>query len=518
MGERCAKPPRMLPLAIAALLLAKECQADWRVVPAVTLSERYTDNYYLESDALKQSQLISTLSPSLRIISKGPRLSLEGRAEANYYHYRDDDILRRTLDHTTQYSLSGQGMLAEDFLYVDASTSLMPRTISAFGPRFDDLPYLEENQVDIKTWRVSPSLQKRFGQNMSLLLRYSRDRVEGGRARGFANSNSDSINASLASGPAFGKLSWGLNHIRRELKDTINGDTSSENTIANLRYAVTPQVGLTATVGYDNYDFASVTGDSGGKLWSLGVDWTPSLRTQLSLAAGRHFYGNTGNLTLTHRSRRSTLNLIYEDNVTTSREQFLLPATLDTSLLLDRLLAPSIPDPVARQHAVEAYIRDAGLPESLTDSINFLSNRYFRQKQLRGQMAMRFARTSALLSLYRNERIALTSQQSDSILLETQNGSRNDNIKQFGANASLSYRLGPRANAVASFDWSRSRSQTIDREDTRRIFRVGLNRELGRHMRASVDLSSRSGTAGRLGLNTGPYREHSITASLTAQL
>ncbi|WP_229445970.1 TIGR03016 family PEP-CTERM system-associated outer membrane protein [Massilia sp. LC238] len=520
MGELragVARMPRLAPLAIAAMLLASECRADWRVVPALTLTERYTDNFYQEGKDLKRSQFISELTPSLSFLKTGPRLVLNGTAQWRHFDYRDDD-LRDTLDHSFEYAVSGRGTLAKDFLYVDASASARPNNVSVFGPRVEDAPYLSANQAKVKTWRVSPYLEHRYGRTATLAMRYARDRVEGGRgARGFGNSSSDSVSASLASGPAFNQVGWGLTHVRQDLDDTYNGETSSESTTANVRYALTRRFALTATVGYDNYQFVGLGNDTAGRNWSVGFNWTPSQRTNLSAALGRHFYGQTGSFSLLHRSRRTSWNLAYNDGVTTAREQFLLPSTIDTTELLDRLFAASITDPVARQQAVAAYIRDTGLPPSISENVNFLSNRYFRQKQLLGSMAFKMARTSGVLSLSSSERIALSNEQSDSVLLGTQVGGRNDNVRQHDATANLNYRLSPRTSALAVVGWGRSRSLTTDVVDTRRDFRLGLTHQLSREVRAAVDLNRRFGTYGRLGRSSGPFYENSISASLSAQ-
>lgn len=519
MGELragVARMPRLAPLAIAAMLLASECRADWRVVPALTLTERYTDNFRQESNDLKRSQFISELTPSVSFAKTGQRLILNGTAQWRHFDYRDDR-LRDTVDHSFEYALSGRATLAQDLLYVDASASATPNNISAFGPRVEDAPWLASNQAKVKTWRISPHLEQRYGHLASMSLRYTRDRVEGGGTRGFATTVGDGISANLASGTAFGKLGWGLSYLRQELDDSINGETSSQTSNANLRYAVTPRMGLTASVGYDRYRFQSLGGDTAGRNWSYGFDWNPSLRTRMSASLGRHFYGQTGAFSLVHRSRRTTWNIVYDDGITTSREEFLLPATIDTGTLLDRLFATTIPDPVARREAIAAYIQETGLPPSLANDVNFLSNRYFHQRSLQGSMAFKLARTTGVLSLSRSERVALSSQESDSVLVGNQLSSRNDNVRQKGANASVNYRLTPRTSAVAAFTWNRSLSLTTDIEDTRRDFRIGLNHQLGRKLRATVDLQRRTGSVGFSGRTTGPYQEHSISASLSAQ-
>lgn len=516
--RRRARLLRLAPLAAAAaMLLASEAHAEWRVVPAVTLTERYTDNFWLESNAQKRSNVISELTPSLALTGTGQRLTLNGTAQWRNFDYRDDK-LRNTLDHSFEYALAGRGTLADEFLYVDASATRTPRNISAFGPRVDDVPYLDANRTRIETWRISPYLERRFGQDASLTVRYARDRVSGSDVAGYAATSGDSVSANLVSGSAFSKLGWSLAHVRQQLEDSINGETSTQTTVGNLRYALTARLALTASAGYDRYDFDRLGGDTAGRNWSLGVDWTPSLRTRVNAALGRHFYGQTGKFSLVHRSRRTVWNLGYDDIVTTSREQFLLPAAIDTAAMLDQLFSTTIIDPAARRQAVDAYIRINGLPPSLADNVNFLSNRYFRQKGFHGSMAFKLPRTSGVVSLYDNDRIALSNQQSDSTLLGSQRRGLNDNIRQRGANASVNYRLNPRTSAVASASWSRSRSVTTDFDDLRRDFRIGLSRELGRHARATLDVRRSAGTRGIFGPTASPYHEHSISASVSAEL
>ena len=51
--------------------------------------------------------------------------------------------------------------------------------------------------------------------------------------------------------------------------------------------------------------------------------------------------------------------------MTTTRGQFLQPVAVDTAALLNGLFSAAISDPVARQQAVDAYIRSNGLPASI---------------------------------------------------------------------------------------------------------------------------------------------------------
>lgn len=506
--------PRLTPLAAAAMLLASDCHAQWRVQPSVALTERYTDNVLLQSDELKQSQFISELTPGLALTGTGRRFKVQGSAQWRHFAYSNDQ-LANTLDHSFEYALAGQGTLVDDLLFVEASASATPRSISAFGPQVESTPYIGENRAKIKTWRISPHLEHRFGNTANMSLRYTRDAVDAGSVEAFGNSVGDSFIASLTSGTASRSLGWGVTALRQDLEDDVAGKTTTEILAGNLRYPLTRRFALTVSAGYDSYDYQALGGRTAGRNWSAGVDWTPSQRTRVIASLGRHFYGKTGKLDASHRSRYTVWSVNYDDSVTTSRQQFLLPSTIDTAGLLDSLFAATISDPVLRQQAVANYIRNAGLPPSLAESINYLTNRYIRQKQLQASFAYTRARSTALVSLFSGERIALSSQQTDSPLLGSQLANLNDNVRQSGANTSYTYRITPRSSVLAGASLTRSRSLSADFEDQRRDFRIGYTRQLSRTMRAAVELRHLRGS---FGINTGAYQENAISATLSAQL
>jgi uncharacterized protein (PEP-CTERM system associated) len=510
----CKPALRLAPLAAAAMLLAPPCHADWRVVPTFGVTETWTDNEALQRDELAQSQWVTEYNPGLALVGSGRRFKVAASSQWRSFDYRDKQ-LPNTVDSMREYAFDGQGELAEDLLFIEATASSSPQSISAFGPQLNTNLYSLGNRTQIKTWRVSPHLEQRFGRDAHLSLRYTRDSVDAGEQNPFGSSIGDTFSASLNSGKTFRNTEWGLSFLRQNLENALAGPSSSSNVAANLRYQLNPRFALTAAAGYDHYDYQSLGGRTSGRNWSTGIDWQPSLRTSLKASIGRHFLGNTGALDAVHRSRHTVWNINYDDSVTTTRSQFLLPAAIDTAAMLDSLFRTTVPDPVLREQVVAAYIRDTGLPSSLADSINYLSNRYLRQKRLQASAGFILARSTGTLSLFRSERTALSSQQSDSALLGSQLASLNDNVHQLGATLSYSYRVNSRAILNASATAARNRSISTGIEDSNRQLRIGFTRELGKHMRAAVEVRQQRGS---VGVNAGDYRENAVSASLSAQL
>jgi uncharacterized protein (PEP-CTERM system associated) len=232
------------------------------------------------------------------------------------------------------------------------------------------------------------------------------------------------------------------------------------------------------------------------------------------MSIGRHYLGNTGMLAALHRSRHSVWRVNYSDAVTTSRSQFTLPAAVDTVSMIDSLLAASIADPVARRQAVDAYIQSANLPPTLAENINYLTNRYMRQKLLQGSVAFNWRRSSAVLSAYASERIALSSSEADSGLLGSQLRALNDSVRQVGTTAAFSYRLSARSTALASLSASRARSLDTDLESDQTSLRLGLTHRFGRSVRGSLEARR---IVGNSEITRRDYTENAVAATMTVQ-
>ena len=508
-------PLRLAPLA--ALLAALPAHAEVKVTPSFSLSESYSDNVNQRNDASKRSSWITEAAPAISVQANSSRVQLNANARAYWYDYSEDDV-PGVRNSQYQYDADSRFNVVDQLFYVDAGAGASSRSISAFGPLAEDPNgnrYTSENQTDVKTWRISPYLTHRFGTFASGILRYSHDSVKSDASSIFGNSTADGVTLDIASGTGFRSVGWNI-HVARQNVDNENfGDTSSQNATLGLNYRVGPTLSLTATAGYDKYDYQALGGETSGASWSTGFAWAPSARTNIQMSVGRHYLGNTGSLMALHRSRHSTWKLGYSDNVTTTRSQFSLPAAIDTAAMLDSLFMTTIPDPVLRRQAVDAYILAAGLPPSLADNINYLTNRYMRQKLLQASSAFNWRHSSAVLSAYASERTALSSSESDSGLLGSQLRALNDSVRQTGLTGSYSYRLSARSTALASLSTTHSRSLDTDLSGKQTSLRLGLTHRFGRSVRGNVEYRR---TTGDSDITRRDYTENAVSATVTVQL
>lgn len=505
--------PRLLPLAAAMLVALPASAQQWTVTPGVSLLETYTDNVDLRDDDLASAQWVTEIRPSVAVSGKSRRLKVNASASWSQYAYSDKDSVLLPTDSQRRYAADLQGTLVDEMLYVDASANRSRSNILPFGPGAQDNPFSRDNQTDVKSWSVSPYLVRRLGRDATMQLRYTRDSVDSGLRNLFGTSTGDTVLLNLASSAELRGLGWGLNYMRQDIDNRLVGESSSETVSGSLRYRFSRTWTATATAGYDRYDFEGPGPESKGRNWSVGGIWTPSTRTSVQASIGRHLYGQTGALSATVRARRMVWDIQYRDSITSSRSQYLLPAAVDTAAMLDRLFNGMFPDALERERAVAAYMQANGLPASLANNINYLSNRYARDKELRASVGWRGQRATALLSGYRSERRAVSDQQSDSPLLGNSLSSLNDNLRQHGGSMTYQHRLGLRSNLQGGVNYRYTESLTTGVESRDRLFYVRLNRDFGRHLKGSLEAQRRNGGTDFTGRRD--YTENAVVANLT---
>ncbi|HEU4373100.1 MAG TPA: TIGR03016 family PEP-CTERM system-associated outer membrane protein [Telluria sp.] len=506
--------PLAAPVAVLALLLAPAAHAQWKVVPGVDLRETYSDNVQLEAADRAHGQFITELAPSLALANDSPRLKVHANAISHLYAY--SDRVDGTNSSSSELRGDAHARLIGDLLFVDGAASIGQQAVSAFGPQVDNNNgYSSANRAKVSTWRVSPYLRHRFGATASGELRYTRDSVKSGNSL-LGDSTSNTLAASLSSGPAFHAIGWDLQASRQDLADSLDRKFHIQNSNATLRYRATQNLSPTASVGYDQYDYPKPGGSSAGRSYSLGFVWTPSLRTSIQATAGHRYFGPSYLLALSHRSRGTVWTINYNDAVTTTRDQLLIPAAVNAVDVLDRLFATSIPDAVARRQAVDAYIAANGLPPSLAHNINYFSNRFVLQRAFQAAVAFNTARTTSVVALNASKRNALSAPDAVVPLPGTVVTTLDDDTKQAGASVSMSYRLSPRTATSLNLNASRSESLTTGIVDNRRAASLSMDAQLQRKLKGAVQLRHTQGNIAIAGGRT--YRENAVSASLSYQL
>lgn len=481
--------------------------AYWKLTPTIAMAETYTDNVKLKGPGAEQHATITQLSPGLTIAATGQRLKMQLNyvLQNSYYSGLNNE---QTTNHLLR--ANAKAALAKDLFFLDGSASVTQQNLSPFGQVADNDLNLSENRVEVRTYSVSPYFRRNFENKFTAELRYAHDSVTNktdGTSFSNIDSQADNVLFSLKSGSAFRSINWGLNYSHQNIHYEKQTPLEMEKSTASLSYVISPLFRLTSTLGYEKNSYISLGEKPSGIFWSAGFTWTPSARTNFILNGGHRFFGKTYALTLSQRARMSVWSLGYNEDITTTRGQFLVPATNNTSAFLNQLWQTSIPDATTRQQVVDNFIKDSGLPSALTQPINTFTNQVFLQKSLQGSAAFTGVQNTLVLSLFNTEREA----QSSGTLETAITPGLLSNVRQTGANALWNWKLSPRTNTTVSAAYTRANSLNSGVIDNAKTLRVSASRQLQSKLKATLEVRrvQKEST-----LVIGNYNENAVTLYL----
>jgi uncharacterized protein (PEP-CTERM system associated) len=452
--------------------------ADWKFVPTLDFTETYTDNYKLTRKGTEENAFVTQIIPGILINGTGQRLKFQTKynLQNTYYSGSSNDS---KIDHLLYANV--KAILTEDLFFLDASANISQQNLSPFGQVSNNNINATNNQAEVRTYSASPYFRKKFENNFIAELRYTRDSVSSDQQL-YSNSKGNSFRANINSGSAFKSIKWGLNYDRKEIDFEKQVPLNTTTTTGNLDYAILPLVKLTSTFGYENNSYFYQGSQASGYFGSLGFIWTPTERTNILFNAGQRFYGKTKTLSVNQRARMSVWSLGYNEDVTTTRAEFLIPAGSNTSGFLNQLWQTSIPDPIQRQKIVDGFIRDSALPTSLSQPINTFSNQVFLQKTLLASVAMTGVQNTAILSLFDSTREPLSKTANSTPLPLTQGI-----VKQTGVNALWQLQFSPRTNANLNLGYTKSEDSLTLVKDTFKTVRLSLSRKIQPKLSAMLE-------------------------------
>ncbi len=505
---------RLRPLALAALSLlgaqaAPALAAEWRFTPELTLRETYSDNYNLAPSGSEQSGFVTEIAPGFTVTGQGRRAQFRATYQGRSVNYSGG----RGSNFQNYLDSSGRAELVDDFMFIDGTANSSNVSTSAFGPQALDSTYATGNRSEVRSYSISPYIRKRFGSDARGELRYTHQGVSSDTG-GFANYNSDRLNGSLSSGESYRSLGWDVSGSTQQSRYSDVDSVRSDYVNGTLRYRLTEQFSLTGSAGYERYTYQTLGDAPSGPSWSVGFDWKPSSRTSLAATAGRRFYGSAYTLNGTHRSRYTTWNISYNEDITSQQEQFANSGSVSTSSFLNQAFLANIPDPVARSQAVDAFIRATNLPATLANGNQGLSNRFFLQKRLQASVAYTGGKSTAVLSAYDTLRKPQSENNSNSGF---GNGNLlfSDETRQRGVSGLYSLRLSTLSTMNLNAQYYRTTSLLSNITDDNKLVTLGLSHQFSSRTSGTVELRRYQGSFNQTG---NDFTENAISAYLSMRL
>jgi len=471
----------------------------WSVHPLLSVEETYTDNVRLAPRGSERSDWVTAVRPGIAVNGVGARTRLTA-TYAPQFIYRANE---QSKDVFHFLDAIGKAELLQDLLFVDATAAITQQNVSLLGPQAQSNISDTGNRTSVRTYSVSPYLRRDFGYQALGELRFTRSTVSYSGNNLFS-SDSNRIDARLFSGPAYRLTTWNVAYNKENISyDKTGQSVDIQSVSAGARRLLTANFAVLGNVGYEDNNYVTVGPAPKGSFWSVGPEWNPTPRTHLAATTGRRYFGPTHSLDFSHRTRLTTWHLEYREDITTTRGQALIPATTDTASLLDSLFVSTIPDPIARQTAVQNYINQTGVPSSLTVPLNFVTIVPFLQKSWLGTFGILGVRNSVFTSVFAQTREATAAGQAVSGDLAL-----SPRTKQTGGSVLWTHRFTPQTSSSASVGYTRSEFPALAREDNLTYVRLALNKQFSPRLSGAVSFRRLQNESDQGG---GSYRENAVS-------
>ncbi len=486
-NARNAKYHQAIGAALSIVLSGTAAAADWKFTAGVGASETYTDNVGLTSSNNKQSDFITSITPTIGVKKAGARLKVDAQYSLENLFYAQDSARNKLYHHLNAHA---NAELLERELFLDAAASITQAAISPLGASGTDNRNATNNITNVRTFSLSPYWLHRFGTTAALNVRDTISSINNG-ASSISNSTNNTLSAGLASGSAFGRVSWGLNYSQQHASYQDRPNVTLTTTSASLGYLLTPRMRLTGTVGNESNQFATDTGTApGGTFWNTTASWSPSVRTSIDLGYGHHYYGNAWNFAFKTRGPHSTWTADYNEGLNTSNNQSASGVLGATSTQL----------PIAYNQ-------------------NILTNQVFLSKRFNTAFTWTKGKSDFSLSAFHSRQTTQINGNRSTLLtvgsstLINQNDiflSTND-VNQVGANGSWSWKFNPRISSNVSLGVIRSSYSDLNRTDTTSTVQLGLNRQFSSDLTGSVSLRHQARSSDQ---NASDFTENSLSGTV----
>jgi len=468
---------RRLAIACSALLacgLAVDAPAQTAAGQGFSAGVRssllWSDNIHHRSTD-RDDDVLLEVSPYLTAQSSSSRAKYR-----LFYQLRNFARLSDGESRLMRHALNGQGSFAlvDDRLGVDLSGYIGTINASASGAISADPASSFTNTSKVRFFRVSPWYRDRLANIGDYELQYSFAR-SGGNS-GFATAKADHrLLASLTSQRSASRWSWRA-YAQAQRREFRNGvDLGRGSSGAALYYGVNPWLRVYGTIDYERIErLRNRDGDNSGWGPGAGFDWTPFQRTSVAGSISKRYYGNVGNLQVSHTMQHATMGLRWSRSILTSA---------DASLLMyDPWSLISGANSFGAMNQVLSSLYSAGiiLPPDTVFTQGLFTDAAVLDRRLTAFWGLRGARNALTLSGFWSDRESTTEITSNTSISGIQGSSTVGGIfvgrlRERGAAANYQYRINRRSTISLGLDRRIHDSPTADFETRWTTWRLGYS-------------------------------------------
>ena len=495
---------RLTCVAVAAAGLGGAAQAQdgpaptSRLVPTLTVSESVLRGGVGSGNAGK-TEFITRVSPGLSWTSRSGRVqgSVNYVLDASLYSRRSDaSQLSNTLLANVVTTV------VDKRAFVDVQANAGQTSISPFGQQSGNDTFRDNaNRTEFFNARVSPYVVGSLAGIADYSLRVT---AAVNTARNYSAANTTGLSglASLRSSNSGALVGWGLSAQRSDTEFKNSRTISTERVTAELNARPFSDLLVFATGGKERTNALDLNGGSYNN-WGGGLRWVPSVRTNVSLAGEKRYFGNSFTVLFEHRTPQTVWRYLDTQNTTDTAG----PTALTTGLTLFQLLfqqfASTVPDPIAREQLVRDLLRSTGRNADEVVGAGALISALSLQR--RQEISAAWVGRRATLSLLAYA-LDLEPLDPDAARATTLTLSR---VRQTGATASVSYRLTPVMSVTATGSRQITGSSGLRAGNRLNSLALGLTTQLNRQTAFGLNVRYADFSS-----PTDPYREALVTATL----
>jgi uncharacterized protein (PEP-CTERM system associated) len=494
-------------LALAAPeVQAQQAQAErgpLRITPSVRVSETLTDNVTLASKDARQSDWITTITPSLALTGSTGHSQNSLQVSLNSSLYKDDTS--RNTNYLTMQALSKLDAFDRK-LFLDLQASISREVVSAFGPRSADGLTGQANQASVQSFSASPYYRMRFAGGGNAELRYTLTQTHSDAAN-YQNTNAGTWAINAGDPYLTGRLGWSASASDSTTQYSNRRDVHVQLARLYGLIHVTPELTLRAIGGVEGNNYSTTALDS-RTIYGAGFEWNLSPRTRVDGNWEDRFFGAGYNLNAEHRMSRVVFRSTLSRDVSSSNQNGTAAVTMYD--LLMTMFASTITDYTARDAYVRQYMQSRNLTDTVLGTQQVLSNGATLLQRAQVSMAIEGVRNTFAVTASRASRRSVTDQ---TYSLGTDLSS-NTQVNDTTGSAILSHQLTPLTSANIDLTMTRSVSDGSSGQAvslrTRRVS-LGLNTRLTKQTSVSCSVRNNKGSG------NSEYSENAVVGSVSVQ-
>jgi uncharacterized protein (PEP-CTERM system associated) len=494
MGTKPIRPVRIIPLEIlrkvpghaACLLLlalapVSGALADkWTISPSITARETYTDNASFSSGSSNGS-FVTQVTPGLHATGEGPRFkaNFNYTPTATFYSYdSSQDRLYNFL------SADGTVEAIRNFFYIDGSGNISQTYISPFAPQPTNTYTVTNNRVESRSYSVSPYFRGVIDSGYTYEARY-RYSATSSNNNSLADTYTTDWTGHLASPIAL--FGWRLDYENNTFQYRYSNQEAFESKSyrGTIFYKPDPQWLFSVNAGEEQNNYALPSQTQTYNNYGGGVSWKPTPTASADANWEHRYFGSAGSARLDDRTRLTAWTVSYTKDESNYPTALLTLPPGNTAALLNSIFLATIPDPAARQAAVNQFLLATGTPAFLSNQLTFYTQQIYIQERFDASMGILGKRSSVFFNVFHTNSRAVTSfpYSSSSNIYSlaqgatiTQNGfgvSANHNITPFTSLGANAIRTRAEQDTPSTTSWNDSFFLTVNHTVSPKTYTFG---------------------------------------------